>query len=165
MEQKTQITDKELIEQIISSNLREDQKKDLSTLASQMTAEERVHLLQLIAESNKIESDFENKKKEELSALNKDYSEKLKQSSRKESTYIRNEFEKFDKEESVKEFENIESEIVTSANTQIAINKQNNQLKQVKINKNLTLKLVIALILLLSLAGVILFGISYLNTI
>lgn len=101
------ITDDELVKRIKASYLADRQKTELAGLVSEMTAEERSQLLGLIDEANKVAKERD----EKIAALNKEYEQKLGEATREESEYVREEFEKFDKEQSKGEFEAVEAEI------------------------------------------------------
>lgn len=164
MAQALNITDSDLIEQIAASHLREDQKKDLSGLVTEMTEEERTELLNLIEKSNADADDFETKKKEKLAALNKEHIDKLNEAAHHESEYVRSEFEKFDKEESAEEMKEVEAALTTAAKTksEMKSKQKKTQIKQIK--KHPLFKL---FLFLLSIAGIVfglIYGIQYLNT-
>lgn len=108
--QKTTITDEELISKIATSKLEEGQKTELANLVKEMTSGERVELIGLIKEANE-SAEMTQEEEEKLIAINEKYEKKLDEAAREESTYVRNEFEKFDKEQEQGEFQELESEI------------------------------------------------------
>ncbi len=108
--QKTTITDEELISKIATSKLEEGQKSELANLVKEMTAGERNELIGLIKEANE-SAQMTKEEEEQLIAINEKYEEKLTVAAKEESNYVRTEFEKFDKEQDKGEFEELETEI------------------------------------------------------
>ena len=108
--QKTNITDEKLISKIVSSQLAEGQKSELTNLVKEMTGGERVELINLIKEANE-SAQMTKEEEEKLIAINEKYEKKLDVAAKEESNYVRNEFEKFDKEQYKGEFEELETEI------------------------------------------------------
>ena len=108
--QKTNITDAELISKIATSKLEEGQKSELTNLAKEMTSEERGELIALIKEANE-SAEMTKEEEEKLIAINEKYEKKLAVAAKEESTYVRTEFEKFDKEQDQGEFKKLETEI------------------------------------------------------
>lgn len=108
--QKITITDEELISKIVSSQLEENQKTELTNIVKEMTQEERTELIGLIREANE-SAQMTKEEEEKLIAINEKYEEKLNVAAREESNYVRNEFEKFDKEQSAGEFKEVEAKL------------------------------------------------------
>ena len=165
-ETKTTITDAELIEKIKTSHLEEIQKKELADLVSAMTTEERDELLSLIEESNNVAplSGGEKERLKKLAALNEEYEGKLKELTREESEYAREEFEKFDQKETAGELEEVEAEIASSAKTEAEMSAKNARTELGKAKKHTLRKIFFFLIFLALLTVGILYGLEYLNT-
>jgi hypothetical protein len=164
-ETKTTITDAELIEKIKTSHLEEIQKKELADLVSAMTTEERDELLSLIEESNNVDESAEKERLKKLAALNEEYEGKLKELTREESEYAREEFEKFDQKETASELKEVEAEIATNAKTEAEMTSAKNARTELGKAKKHTLRKIFFFLIFLALLTVgILYGLEYLNT-
>ena len=161
-ETKTKITEEEIIEQIRKSRLEEEQKKDLSELVDKMTEEEREELLNIIDESNKVTKEHEGKK-EKLAELNKEYMKKLNALTHKESQYVREEFEKFDKKESAGEMKEVEKEMAQAATKGDHTAAQKDRVKEGMRQKHTIRNLFLLVTFLLLIAAGVLYGLYYLN--
>ena len=157
MAETNTIKDADLIALIQSSGLMDSQKKDLSGLVSFMTASERQELLQLIDESKKFTQDKDAK----LVELNKEYTEKLKNTTREQSEYARKEFEKFDTNLNSGDFAVMEAEIQKS--DPIGPGKSN-RIKVGRAAKHTLRNISIFLFSIILLVSLILYGLSYLNS-
>lgn len=163
-EAKIKITDSELIEKIKTSHLEEIQKKELEDLVSAMTSEERDELLNLIAESNKVDEGAEKERLEKLAALNEEYEGKLKELTREESEYAREEFEKFDQKETAGELKEVEAEIATTAKTEAEMSAKSARQELGKAKKHTLRKIFFFLIFLALIVAGVFYGLEYLNT-
>ncbi|MBU0577926.1 hypothetical protein KJ742_07405 [Patescibacteria group bacterium] len=162
-ERKTKkITDEELLDQIRKSHLEEEQKKDLGDLVDKMTEEERNELLSIIDESNKVAEEHEGED-EKLAELNKEYMEKLNALSHKESKYVREEFEKFDKKESVGEMKEVEKEMSQAATEGQHTAAQQDRVKEGMRQKHTIRNLFLLVTFLILIAAGVLYGLYYLN--
>jgi len=69
---KTNITDSDLLTQLQSSYIKEEQKKELISLIPNMTGEERMQLVSLIERSNTDAHKIEDKYDDKMRDLNKE---------------------------------------------------------------------------------------------
>lgn len=108
----TKLTDEQLIKKLAESFLPFESKLEISPLIPVMNEAERTELLELIEQSEQIESErknFEEQYQQGLAELNAQYTQKMDQMVKDESNHAREEFEKLTSEGEEKELEELES--------------------------------------------------------
>jgi len=161
---KTNITDSDLLTQLQSSYIKEEQKKELISLIPNMTGEERMQLVSLIERSNTDAHKIEDKYDDKMRDLNKEYDSKLDNLNREQLDKTAKEIEKFDKEKSAGEFKEIEAEIETAAKPEAEISVDTPRTEIGKAKKHTLRRIMFFFILLGLIAAGILYGLQYLNT-
>jgi len=120
----------DLLKSLQNSALSAEEKKEFEGLLETMSEEAKLKLGKLIEDSNQAKNEFESKKARQLAELNEVTAENLKTLDREETKYVREECEKFDEQQTEKEWGDIEKNIEQERTTKIESTVQSPQKKR-----------------------------------
>ena len=151
------ITDRELLAKLGSSLIGEAQKEELKGLVPDMTSTEKGELLDLIEQSNHESQAMDKNYQENLGKLNQEYMGKMTQAARDGNTRSRKEFEKLEQSQKEETLRVLEGEVSTiEFKPKKAKNGTNGTSHAFR-------NLMVALLVLVMLAGGALFSLNYLS--
>lgn len=114
MNTQTQLTNEEILEKLEGSALEATEKMTLKPLIEHMSDEEKEEFLGIIDESNQLNQErdeFKKNYKEGLKELNEEYTHKMDELSKKSSSEARKKFEELEDQKENQELKDLEKEI------------------------------------------------------